>query len=198
MKHGNGRYRRKRVFVDADIQGRLIVALVVLEVSLLLAACAFLYMRFGAVIDGQLYVIHAADREPLFPALALELVRVVLVCAAANTVALIVAHRIWSRHVRQVLDGMRSRLDRVARLDLRPDPRWRDEPQRHRLIDLTERWIEGERLRMVGLRIATARLPASLPTDPDGREAQEALAALREAASQLRHGSYAEGERGQK
>ncbi|MCB1887117.1 MAG: hypothetical protein KDH20_05900 [Rhodocyclaceae bacterium] len=197
MKQVNPRHRRRRVYVDADIQGRLILALVALEVTLLVVACAFLYARFGAVIDQNLYVIHAANREPLLPALIWELARVVLICAAVNTVALVAAHRIWTRHVRHVLDGMRERLDRVATLDLRPDPQWREAPDRHRLIDLTERWIEGERLRMVALRIATARLPASLPSDPDGREAREALEALREAAGQLRHGSHAGNDRGQ-
>ena len=59
-------------------------------------------------------------------------------------------------------------------------------------MDLTEKWIEGERRRMVAVRIATARLPARLPADPKGREAGEALESLREAASQLRHGSHAD------
>lgn len=184
-------YRRKRIYVDGEIQGRLAAAMVVMEVALLLLACLYLYHAFGEIIDENLYVIHASESAPLLPRLARELGLVVVVCALVNTVALVAAHHVWARHVRQVLDGMGKRLVRVRALDLRPDPEWRHERHRHRLVELTERWIESERRRIVAVRIAAARLPATLPIDPDGRDAEEALAALKEAAAQLRHGSHA-------
>jgi len=186
-KSRNGR-RRRRVYVDGDLQGRLVAALVLLEVTLLLAALAYLHHAFGNIIDDSLYVIHAAERQPLLPRLAAELGLVVLVCGLANTAALFVAHGLWAAHVRSVLADMRKRLDKVRALDLRPDPAWASEARKHRLVELTERWIESERHRMIAVRIAAARLPPKLPEDPAGREAAEVLEALREAADELRHG----------
>jgi len=193
-KSRNG--RRRRVYVDSDLQGRLVVALVALEVTLLVSAVLYLHHAFGDIIDESLYVIHAADRQPLLPRLAGQLGLLMLVCALINTTALFLAHGVWARHVRKVLDDMRKRLDKVRALDLRPDPAWATERSRHRLVELTERWIESERHRMVAVRIAAARLPSPLPCDPHSREAAEVLDALREAAQELRHGGR--DERGQR
>lgn len=187
-KKTNGRQpRRRRVYIDADLQGRLVVALVALETSLLAAACLYLYYAFGSIIDDNLYVIHAADAAPMLPRMALELAKVVAVCAVVNTVALVVAHRLWARHVRRVLASLRKRLERVRALDLRVDPAWADEREVHRLIDLCDRWVDNERRRMVAVRIAAARLPRPLPAGT-GPEVDDARQALTEAGEHLRRG----------
>ncbi|MCB1914395.1 MAG: hypothetical protein KDG52_01560 [Rhodocyclaceae bacterium] len=171
-------HRRRQVFVDAQLQGRLALALVVLEAGLLVLACAYLYHAFGEIIDESLYVIHAAERSPLLPRLATALGQTIVVCALANTAALMLADAIWGRHVRKVLAAFRKRLARVRERDLRPDEPCAAAPPRHRLLGLTERWIDSERQRLIAAREA-ARLLATAPTPAS--DALERLEAARRA-----------------
>ena len=171
-------HRRRRVYVDGQLQGRLVAALVLLEAGLLVLACLYLYHAFGEIIDESLYVIHAVDRRPLLPRLAAALGWTVLVCALVNTAALVVADAIWSSHVRKVLATLRARLASVRALDLRPRPA--EGKPAHRLLALTERWIASERQRLVAAREAATGLISAPESGADTRESLEsALRALR-------------------
>lgn len=171
--------RRRRLYLDGQLQGRLLLALVSFETLLFASAWLFLYRSFAGSLA-------AAGELPKASAMAAEMAWVVLVCCLVNALVLTLAHFLWTRRVRRVVAGLEQRLQRIDSLDLRPDPAWNQERCHHRVIDLCDRWIEGERRRMLAVRIAAARLPRPLPTDADSPEAQDALAALQEAARLLR------------
>lgn len=173
--------RRRQVYVDAEIQRRIVLALVAIEVLVLALACLMLARSFPKVVAGAT---AASGEAGLLRLLAAEFGRVALYCGIANVLAVLAAHALWARHVRKVLSGFARRLARVRALDLRREPA--RQAATHRLLDLCDRWIEGERRRMLAVRIAAARLPRPLPADPRSHEAAEALAALQEAAALLR------------
>jgi len=177
--------RRRKFYVDGQLQRRLALALVALEVALFAGACAYLYFALVGIVDDNLYVIHAGEREGLLPQMARELGWVALVCGAVNSVALAFTHRLWARHVRGVLGALDQRLARVRALDLRPDPASAGATGAHRLLELCDRWMEAERARVSAIDGALARLPASSRSDPADEAHRDALAALAEAATHL-------------
>ena len=154
---------------------------------MLVLACVYLYHAFGQIIDESLYVIHAADRTPLLPRLGAAFGRTLLVCALVNTVALLVAHAIWSSHVRAVLAALRQRLDRVRARDLRPDTTATAHMPAHRLLTVTEQWIASERQRLAAAREAAVRLTSAPP--PGNTDVPELLDAAHRA---LRRGRRAD------
>lgn len=174
--------KRRKVYVDERLQGRFMLGLVLLELCLFVAACGYLYCALAEIIENNLYVIHAAEHEALLPQMARELGLVALVCGALNSVALLVAHGLWSRHVSRVLGSLHRRMECVRSLDLRADSSVPAEAASHRLLELCERWIDAERLRIKSINGALARLPLDAPQTAD---AQDARAALQEAAGHL-------------
>ena len=173
------------MYIDSKLQGQLVRALVVLEVSLFAAACFYLYFALAGIIEERLYIIHGADRVDLLPLMLRELGLVVLVCGVINVLAVFIAHGLWVHQIRSVLAQLHLRMERVRQLDLRVAPPGAREATVHRLIDLCDRWIDAERRRMLAVRIAAARLPRPLPLAPASAEGADALAAIEEAAAQL-------------
>lgn len=175
--------RRRRHFIDTDLQGRLALALVALEVGLFAGACGYLYYALATIIEDQLYIVHAAQREPLLPLMLVELLKVVAVCAAVNSAALFATHRLWGRHVTGVLDTLGGRIARIGAIDLRPHGGPGEARAAHRLIALCDRWIAAEQARLTRVDAALARLPAAI-----GEDREVARAAIDEALRQLRRG----------
>lgn len=181
--------RRRRHTLDGQLHGRLLAAVVSFELALFATAWIYLYHAFAQRIDD------ARDAAAGIPAgLLQEFALVILACCLVNLLVLSIAHHLWAQRVRRMLADLHLRLDRVQALDLRASPGFVEGRPRHRLIELCDRWIEGERRRMLAIRIAAARLPRPLPAEPESSEALDALSALQEAAQQLRRapgGRYA-------
>lgn len=182
------RGRRRLLFVDRELQGRLLFALLALQLALLAGASSYLGTVFSTALDTASAAGAPVTLAELLPRMLGELALVMLVCIAANACLMHFAHHRWSQRVERVLGRLRERLQRVGELDLREPPPAARDSDGHRLLALCERWIEGERRRMLAVRIAAARLPRPLPGRGAGREAEDALAALREAADALRSG----------
>lgn len=182
-----GARRRRTFYVDANLQGRLSLALVLLEVGLFVAASTYLYFALAGIIDNNLYVVHAAERQALLPQMLRELGLVVLVCAAANSVALLYTHRLWGRHVARVLGALNRRMERVRSLDLRPDPDAQRDQDAHRLLELCDRWVAAERERIVAINEVLDRLPKNDSTAYRPADALDVADALKQATEQFRH-----------
>ncbi len=122
---------------------------------MLLLALLYLYLRFGALIEANLYVVHAAARTGLLPAMLSELLKVILVMGVVNTLALLLAHTLWSRHVERVVRAFRNRTARLAALDF-TEPE--DDQATHEVVARLERWREAERGRLLAVREQLAEL----------------------------------------
>lgn len=139
---------RERLYVDANIQMRMLVALVVLEVLLAIGGVGYLYVRFLTVIENNLYRIHHTAQD-FFSVLLDETGWVMLFMLVINVVGLLIADRFWVSYVRRVLGTFTSLADKVADLDFRPDSESKD---LHASLDLMLVWRQKERSRMQAAR----------------------------------------------
>ncbi len=137
---------RKRLLIDKHMQGRLLVALVLLETSMLVAAMFYLYQRFSTIVDANLFTIHRSAQVSLLPEFLQQMGWVVLVMSIVNTLALLVAHALWTGLLNQVLQSFRKHLQRIATLDLRPLEE--SEKTAHEVLDGLELWRAQEQLRL--------------------------------------------------
>lgn len=154
----SGRNQRRRKLIDARLQGILLVALVVLEVGLLAGATLYLFHQFSVIIDQNLFVIHRSAQRPLLPAFLKEMGTVVMIMSVLNTLALLVAHKLWVRHIQVVTQDFRDRLERIRALDFRAhDDR---AGPRHEVLERLEQWRQAEDRRYAELAGLLAQLPA--------------------------------------
>lgn len=156
-------HSRKIHYVDHLLQKRLLIALVVLEVTLLCIAGAILYTSLNAIVDENLYRIHFADQPSMFSVLLKESLLILGGLVAANLVALFVADRIWSHYVNGIMQTLRDLLSRTRDLDLRPDV---EAPYRHKVLELALAWRQVERTRNLALRDLSDRAEALAGQQP--------------------------------
>ncbi|WP_207062943.1 hypothetical protein [Motiliproteus sp. SC1-56] len=145
-----------------------------MEITILALALTYLYSRFSAITEANLFRIHGADRPGLLPAFLKELGLVILVMSLANTAALLVAHYLWRIHLRRVLGDFCGRLSLVTALDLRPH---HDKIRfRHPLVATAEQWRQREAARVAALGVEIGRLEAP---GPDAESRSQLLRRLR-------------------
>ena len=158
---GDKPQQRSRLLVDKSQQGRLLLALVVLETTLLIVAVVYLYQRFSALIDANLVTLHRTTQTALLPELLHQLGWVLLVMGVVNTLALFAAHGLWTRHLSAVIRDFRRRLERIGSLDLRPlKP---DTNVSHEVLDALEAWREQEQKRLQQVAVLVAAISLEAP-----------------------------------
>ncbi len=168
--------RRHRHFIDATIQGRLLAALIGLEVILFGSAMIWLYLDLSEIIDGNLYRVHYADTAGSSPFIS-TLLTVIPVILLVNVVALWFADMIWRAYVRRVVNQLRRILSRVSNLDLRDEPK--DQRIDHDVIHKARSWLENERDEFQAIKNVVSTLPVSI--EPlDENELTRAKVVLRE------------------
>jgi hypothetical protein len=138
--------RRKRKYLDNNIQGRLMLALIVLESLMVLVALAYLYYRFASIIDENIYRIHKAGELAIYWQLFEEMLLVVVLMSVINLIALFIAHLIWTRHIATVIDCFRRAMYAVGNLSL--DFVISDQlAERHPLLIQLRHWLVRQRKR---------------------------------------------------
>ncbi len=142
---------RRRQFIDAQLQGGLLVALVLLEVSMLCLAMLYLYLSFSTLIEANLFTIHSSTQVQLLPEFLKQMGWVVLIMSLVNTLALFIAHAIWGGHIAKVVKAFRSRLQQIGSLDLSPV----NQPDtiHHRVLDFMEQWRAQEQRRLQHIKL---------------------------------------------
>jgi len=172
--------RRRRKLVDARIQGRLLGALLAVEVALVIAALWVLYLRVGAVIDQNLYRVHHAGLPSLGELLLPAVVAASIVLLALNCVVVLAIERQWAAQVRAIVARFGELARRTGELDFSP---YDAAPDAHPAVREMQAWREALSARHGAVRVAAARLDP----DVDARDAQAvarqraALRAIREA-----------------
>lgn len=169
-------HRRHRHFIDASIQGRLLVALIGLELVLFASAMVWLYLDLSAIIEGNLYRIHYADAGGHSPFLA-SLVTIIPAILLANLLALWLADVIWRAYVRRIVNQLRRILERISKLDL--SERQEDKSVQHEVIDRARKWLAYERKEFQAIKNAVETLPDTIDFS-DEKELNRAKGVLRE------------------
>ncbi|MEH6471266.1 MAG: hypothetical protein V7752_08450 [Halopseudomonas sp.] len=177
----SGLQQRKRVFVDSRLQGRMLVVLVLLEVTMLLIAMIYLYSSFSTIIDTNLFTIHRSTQTSLLPEFLKQMGWVVLVMSTTNTLALFAAHALWAGYIDKVILAFRLRLERIGLLNLRSLPS--AETSDHSVLDGIELWRVQEQVRLQQVRLLVEQVarPASAGVPKSAHQAQrrELLLSLR-------------------
>ena len=173
---GPYKHRRRQHFIDATIQGRLLVALVGLELALFAGAMIWLYIDLSEIIDGHLYRVHYADVTGYSPFLG-TLFTVIPVILVVNLLALWLADVIWRAYVRRIVNQLRRILNRILNLDLRAEPE--DGHVYHDVIDRACSWMENERQEFYGIKKVVNSLPDTV-NFADEKELTRAKVVLRE------------------
>ena len=171
------RNQRRRHFVDASLQGSLVLALLAVEVALFVLALLWIHADLQAVIDERLYRVHQI--APSRPVLMQAIWQVLPWLLAANVLAVWLADRLWNIRLRRILGPLQADLDAAAQLDLRRLPE--AEPE-HPVLAAASAWLRTERERNLAIRrLADALDPGLDAADPAARErARELVARLRE------------------
>lgn len=151
-----GGWRRRRVkSLDYLIQMRMLVALVVMEAVMLLAAVGYLHHRFDAILREGLYRVHQANRPDLFMIMMEEMGWVLLFLIVAHGVALILADRIWVGYVGSVMELFNGLSQRTMALDFQSDA---NVAAPHPVVELMLAWRRRERDRVYLIRAALRSL----------------------------------------
>jgi len=169
-------HRRHRHFIDASLQGRLLVALIGLELVLFTGAMVWLYLDLSAIIEANLYRVHYADAGGHSPFLA-TLFTVIPAILLVNLLALWLADIIWRAYVRRIVNQLRRMLGRISELDLRE--RQGDKNVHHEVIDRARNWLAHERKEFQAIKSAVNTLPDTIDFS-DEKELNRTKEVLRE------------------
>ena len=157
--------RRLRLF-DHQLQQSLLVALVIMETTVVSVAIVFLYRALAALIDEQIYRIHFQGSVDMLSRLLSEGLPVLGAMLLVNFVALIIAERIWIFYVRGILAQLGGLMLSADRLDFSPTA---PSPFGHAVLEQAERWRTDEAARLELVRATIRVLPAVLPKAPQAR-----------------------------
>ncbi|NGZ28519.1 MAG: hypothetical protein G8345_16720 [Magnetococcales bacterium] len=149
------RNKRQRTYVDFAIQMRMLIALVVMELVLVASGVAYLYYRFNAIVEENLYRIHQTNTQSPMEILLAEAGWVVAALVAANLVALLVADRIWYIYVRRVLERFMEMARKMRDFDLREES---SRKINHEVLVRMLAWHMAERKRALNVRAAIQNL----------------------------------------
>ncbi len=153
---------RERIYVDSRIQMWMLIGLVLLETLLASGGVVYLYFRYKAIIEENLYRIHHTSPD-IFTLLLAETGWVVLILLGINVLGLLIADRLWVWYVKRVLGTFTALACKVTDLDFRAD---QESPDQHVAVDLMLAWRQKERSRLMAMRetVRTFDLDASLST----------------------------------
>jgi hypothetical protein len=164
---GAPRWQRKKILVDKSLQGALIVAFVILEAAILSAAIAYLYWRFGRLLDDLTFRTHFAGLPDIGGIFREEGFKVIAACTVVNGAALLIADRLWIRHIDRALTPFRQTIARVTALDFRAADELAEEgiAANHEVVALAQAWLAGERQPLENIDEKLAQLEATPVSD---------------------------------
>lgn len=164
--HAGTKYRRRRRYVDPEIQRRLLVTLVVLEAALVGASVWIMYVRLNQLIEESLYRIHLAKAGLMLPALLHAALPVLGGFVIANVAILLIVMCLWGRNVNAITDEFMHLIGKTRKLDFSPDSA---PVKKHELLALTGRWRARERIRQTEIQEQVARLEREMSAGGDSR-----------------------------
>ena len=147
--------KRRIIYIDDNIQKRLLIALVTLEVLLIASTLWILYIQMSEIVEANLYRIHIIQNQSIYPLLLKTILIGLIGLIAVNALMLWVVSWIWARHVDSILNPFRKLVSKVEALDFRED-----EPISipHKVVELALAWRHFNRQNMLKLRQEISQL----------------------------------------
>lgn len=142
--------QRKKHYLSRPLQGNLIIAIVILEISLLAAIMIFLHMRFSAMIEHDLYAIHSSSQTDLLFEFAEQIGLSAFWLLCINTIFLYFILRFWSRQVKTLIGSLRKSMDQISRLHFPEQDA--DTALTHELQAILKKWFSVEQTRISELK----------------------------------------------
>ena len=141
--------KRRIIYIDDNIQKRLLIALVALEVLLIAGTLWILYIQMSEIVEANLYRIHIIQNQNIYPLLLKTIMMGLIGLIAVNALMLWVVSSIWTRHLDSILNQFRKLVSKVEALDFRED-----EPISipHKVVELALAWRFFNRQNMLKLR----------------------------------------------
>lgn len=155
-------------YVDYKIQMRLLLALLAMELTIVAAGLFYLYFRFRAIIDENIYRVHKHPTSDVFATMLNETTWVIVVSVVVNLAALLLADRIWIRYVRTIIISFGSLADRMA--DLNFENNHADVQASHESLDMMQAWHQGERQRALSIHAVIQSINLDTLNDPGSTE----------------------------
>lgn len=149
------RHKRKKHYIDASVQNRLLISFVLLEVLLISVGMVVLYLHLKKIADENLFRIHFAANESLSALLFHEAMQAMAVLVVVNVAALGLAEWLWSRYLDSILQPFSNLLVKTGDLDFTQDEKC---GQRHTVLEHAIAWREIEQARCNGIRTELSRL----------------------------------------
>lgn len=146
---------RKRHYIDPDLQGGLILALVLLQAALVAGVLIWLQADLEALLEARLYRVHQTGGEPMSELLLARSAPALAVMLVADLALLALAEFFWSRRLRRLAAGLNDLAARSAELDFRADPH---PAHLHAALDKARIWRRWEADRLARFRAMTREL----------------------------------------
>jgi len=174
-------HRRHIQYVDAVLQKWLMVALILLEVTLIASGLFVLHHELGAVLEEYLYRVHQPANQSVLDVLLTPLFTIMTGLVVANILALLVAEGAWATYVNSVLADFAALIDRTQALDLREDA---GIPSRHEIVKKMLSWRALERSRCGAIQADLSAIDTEADfSDPEVQT--QALETLRHISAQI-------------
>lgn len=147
--------KRRIIYIDDNIQKRVLIALVTLEVLLIAGTLWILYIQMSEIVEANLYRIHIIQNQSIYPLLLKTVMMGLIGLIAVNTLMLWIVSWLWARHIDSILNPFRKLVSKVEALDFRED-----EPISipHKVVELALAWRHFNRQNMLKLRQEISQL----------------------------------------
>lgn len=154
---------RKTKYISHQIQGSLLIALIVFEVVLISLAIFYLYFSFDEIIDQQIYSIHRKQQHETLILIFMELIKVIFILSIINILALFLVHVFWDQYIKKVLKQFRHELKNIQSLNFNESHKHRK--NLHEVLDLVEKWKLLEQQRCLKLTKLCQQLDEQLESE---------------------------------
>jgi hypothetical protein len=147
--------KRRIIYIDDNVQKRLLIALVTLEVLLIASTLWILYIQMSKIVEANLYRIHMVQNQSVYPLLLKTIMIGLIGLIAVNALMLWVVSWIWARYVDSILNPFGKLVSKIEALDFRED-----EPISipHQVVELALAWRHFDRQNMLKLRQEISQL----------------------------------------
>lgn len=168
--------QRKQHYIDHRIQGTLIIALVILEVTMVVAVLFYLNAQFERLLENTLYSIHPPSDEEIRKQIYWEIGIAVVWMSFINLCALTLAHVLWGGYVKRVMTSFREGVQSMATLQFSKPI---EHVELHAVLNKLKLWQNAERNRVVEIKGAITALQKDLNSEYEVTSVVDQLEAVK-------------------
>ena len=141
---------RRRRYVDPDLQGGLILGLVLLQAVLVACVLLWLHADLEVLLEARLYRVHQAPGGSMAELLLSRGAPALAIMLVADAALLALAERFWARRLGRIAADLAHLARRTGHLDFQQDP---PPPTDHAVITRARAWRRKEAARLAEFRV---------------------------------------------